>query len=165
MAMVSSFIAKKDTLEIKHLEEGAVVIPSFGLDLMMMEGRYQQLAPFHEQYPEFPSKGEGEYLGSFGVCDTPAQFLEKYRSRLAEDKRTFVVGFTHVAKDPENKGKGGGWRWHKWGAYVGTKEPQHEYLDDEEGFEEGVYCYHIYCIDCLTTLPSYDRMRTPQSEV
>jgi hypothetical protein len=36
------------------------------------------------------------------------------------------------------------WRWHKWGEYIGTKNPQHEYLYDEDESIQEVFCYHIY---------------------
>jgi hypothetical protein len=55
--------------------------------------------------------------------------------------------FTHVPKEPENAGRGGGWRWHKWGPYIGKGEPTTEYLDDEDGFADGVYVYHFYVVD------------------
>lgn len=29
----------------------------------------------------------------------------------------------------------GGWRWHKWGEYLGVHEPQHEYLSYEKGID------------------------------
>ena len=29
----------------------------------------------------------------------------------------------------------GGWRWHKWGEYIGLHEPQHEYLSYEKGID------------------------------
>ena len=28
-----------------------------------------------------------------------------------------------------------GWRWHKWGEYIGVHEPQHEYLSYEKGID------------------------------
>jgi len=37
----------------------------------------------------------------------------------------------------------GGWRWHKWGEYIGTQNPQMEYIHDEPEIEK-VYVYHIY---------------------
>lgn len=80
---------------------------------------------------------------SYGVCDTPAQLIEKF-PMLETDPRRFVVSFTHVAKDPTNRGQGGGWRWHKWGPYIGDHEHEYEYLDDEVGFEDGIYVYGIY---------------------
>lgn len=35
-----------------------------------------------------------------------------------------------------------GWRWCKWGEYIGDYTPDHEYLYDEEGIEE-VFVYQI----------------------
>ena len=29
----------------------------------------------------------------------------------------------------------GGWRWHKWGEYIGVHEPQHEYLSYEKDID------------------------------
>lgn len=29
----------------------------------------------------------------------------------------------------------GGWRWHKWGEYIGVHEPRHEYLSCEQGID------------------------------
>ena len=80
----------------------------------------------------------------YGVCDTPQQFLKKYHKALQGSPNTYVVGFGHMAKDPGSRGVGGGWRWHKWGPYVGEGDPQCEYLDDEDEFNDGVYCFHIH---------------------
>ncbi len=99
-----------------------------------------------EHYMGYPELGV-DMPGCYGVCDSPEAFIEAYSKRLADDVRTFCVFFTHVKKHPENKGDGGGWRWHKWGEYIGKGSPQCEYLDDEEGFDDGVYTYHVYQID------------------
>jgi hypothetical protein len=105
--------------------------------------RPKELDCYDTHYPQF----ENCIFGSYGVCDTPEQFLNKFRDTLESDCRTFCVAFTHVAKDPENAGNGGGWRWHKWGEYIGTGQPTTEYLDDEEKFNDGIYTYHIEQID------------------
>lgn len=89
----------------------------------------------------------GDDLNCYGVCDSIEQFQAKFHERLEKDERTFCVFFTHIAKDKDNAGQGGGWRWHKWGPYVGEGKPECEYLDDEDGFENGVYTYHVYQID------------------
>ncbi len=115
------------------LEEGVIAINHHNLELMIGGGR----TSFEMGYPDIPG------VESYGVCDSPEQFLAAHRETLQKDVRTFVVGFTHVAKNPDNKGNGGGWRWHKWGPYIGTGSPQCEYLDDEPGFDAGVHCYHI----------------------
>lgn len=80
----------------------------------------------------------------YGVCDSIDQFDAKFGDILRNDMRLWCVFFVHVAKDPSNAGEGGGWRWHKWGTYVGEGEPTQEYLDDEEGFEDGVWTCHVY---------------------
>lgn len=92
------------------------------------------------EYPDF--KGDDEYLGPYGVCDEPEQVLQKYDKWLNGTEKNYCVSFTKLTKkgQPEQ----GGWRWHKWGQYIGTKEPQHEYLYDEGDDIEYVYCYHIY---------------------
>lgn len=38
----------------------------------------------------------------------------------------------------------GGWRWHKWGPYVGDKHPEHEYLHDEGPEITQATCFHVY---------------------
>lgn len=124
------------------LEPGVILIDHWSLDLLI----WGRNAP--EMYMGYPWFGEGvDDLWCYGVCDSPEQFLNRYRDKLRQDPRTFCIGFTHVAKDPSNKGKGGGWRWHKWGPYIGDGEPTTEYLDDEEGFAQGVFTYHIYQTD------------------
>jgi hypothetical protein len=114
------------------LEPGVVQTGHFNLDRILVERM-----PFEMRYPNF------EKLNCYGVCDSPKQFLDKYRKMLEKDPRTLIVGFTHVRKSPEGRGKFNGWRWHKWGEYVGEGSPKHEYLDDEDGFDNGIYTYSI----------------------
>lgn len=85
-------------------------------------------------------------LSSCGVCDTPQQFDSDFREVLEADPRPLVVMFSHVRKNPEEQG---GWRWHKWGPYVGRGDPQHEYLADEPGFDDGIFVYSIHIVDNL----------------
>lgn len=89
-------------------------------------------------HPEFP-----DWRGCYGVCDSVENLLAVRGEDLADPSRKFTVAMTKVTRDPSNKGRGGGWRWHKWGEYIGSHEPQFEYLDDEEGIDH-VYCFHIY---------------------
>lgn len=99
----------------------------------------------HNCLGDFPHINENVHC--YGVCDSPRQFLDLFEQTLENDERSFAVAFTHIQKDPNNKGKHDGWRWHKWGPYVGNGTPTTEYLDDEAGFAEGVWAYHIYQID------------------
>jgi len=80
-------------------------------------------------------------FNEYGVCDSPEQFLEKFGNELKESQDQFCVFFTKIEKS--NQPDDGGWRWHKWGEYVGDGEITTEYLYDEPNFEF-VYCFHIY---------------------
>lgn len=92
-----------------------------------------------ERYLGATRFGDNSRYDDYGVCDSPEQVVE--RLRLNEDPRKLVVALVRIDKDsePEN----GGWRWHKWGAYIGDKKPQCEYLYDEPDIHT-VYTYHVY---------------------
>jgi hypothetical protein len=113
---------------VRRLQEGIYEIGHFGSSRFLGEG--------YEQYPEL-----GEF-GSYGVCDGVGNLIDKITTLQSPD-REFVVTLTKVERDQSNKGQGGGWRWHKWGEYIGAQEPTTEYLDDEP-LIESVYCYHVY---------------------
>jgi hypothetical protein len=81
-------------------------------------------------------------LGSYGVVDTPEQLLELYD--FDADPRRFFICFTPVRK--KNESSSGGWRWHKWGEYLGIQSPCCEYIYDEPVIEE-VWIYHIYQLE------------------
>lgn len=89
-------------------------------------GRYDPNASFEEKYDALARVGlESEH----GVCDTPEQFMERFGPALAADTDGWVVSFVVLQKADQSPR--GGWRWHKWGPYIGDKTPQCEYLYDE----------------------------------
>ena len=92
---------------------------------------------FLRDYEEYDSFGE---RGNYGVCDTVEQLLQHYPELEAEG-RHFVVTITRVRRDQQSEE--GGWRWHKWGEYIGTQNPRHEYLFDDTHIDE-VLVFHIY---------------------
>lgn len=83
----------------------------------------------------------GTFFSEYGVCDNYQQVLEKFPF-LQTDENQYVVTVTVMKKC--HQPPQGGWRWHKWGEYIGTKNPQHEYLYDEDESIQEVFCYHIY---------------------
>lgn len=85
--------------------------------------------------------GKDDYRNNYGVCDNSHQVLKRYPELLADLDRIFVVKMTPIFKDEQPEY--GGWRWHKWGQYIGDKNPQCEYIYDEEDIDM-VFCYHIY---------------------
>jgi len=78
-------------------------------------------------------------IDSYGVCDSPEQLLNMYD--FEADPRTFFIKLTEMRKSEQSSW--GGWRWHKWGDYIGKQEPTTEYLYDEP-LIDNVFVFHIY---------------------
>lgn len=81
----------------------------------------------------------------YGVCDNASQVIEYYQNLEKEmniDLGKCVLCLRPIVKkfQPEN----GGWRWHKWGPYIGVKEPHAEYIFDEDDDIRFVWCFHLY---------------------
>jgi len=108
----------------KELRTGVYQIAHFG------GGRFLS---GYEHYPNTT-------VGPYGVCDDVEQLL-KACPELEAPGREFVVTVTVIRKADEPAE--GGWRWHKWGEYIGTQNPQCQYIHDEPKIE-GVLCFHIY---------------------
>jgi hypothetical protein len=91
---------------------------------------------FLDGYDDYPELS----LGPYGVCDSLEQLKQRV-PELHDPSRKFVVTLTEVRKcdQPES----GGWRWHKWGEYIGDHEIQREYLYHEPVIER-VFCFQIY---------------------
>lgn len=117
------------------LEQGVILNNSFQLYGMRSNG--------WEEYPKFCSDEnivDGLYRGAYGVCDGLENLLDVY-PELKNSDRQFVVSMNVINSCDEDDSNG--WRWHKWGDYIGTQEPTTEYIYDEPLIER-VYCFHIY---------------------
>ena len=98
---------------------------------------HEQQRPYEFTYPHEVSPLNSAY----GVCDNFEQILGQAPICLFSDEEKYVIFLCSVKR--ENEPEKGGWRWHKWGHYIGNHKPQHEYLYDEKDIDE-VFCYHIY---------------------
>ena len=87
---------------------------------------------------DFPDLGD---FNCYGVCDSPDQFLAKLPESVKVSPKQYVVSMVRLLKSEQSPS--GGWRWHKWGPYIGEQQPTCEYLADEPLIEE-VWTYHIY---------------------
>lgn len=92
------------------------------------------------RWPEFPNFPGHDWFSCFGVVDHWSQLPIK---QLDADPRSLLVFLgRHVrAEQPER----GGWRWHKWGPYLGVHAPEnsteYEYLyDATDVVEVWSYC-------------------------
>jgi len=69
---------------------------------------------------------EEDFRWKYGVCDSPEQLASKY------PKYDGIVWMTVVRR--EEQCEQGGWRWRKWGEYVGNHTiDQVEYLSECNG--------------------------------
>tara|TARA_Y100000310_G_C20444902_1_gene697881 strand:+ start:93 stop:428 length:336 start_codon:yes stop_codon:yes gene_type:complete len=104
-----------------------------------MRERHMLVTPAtaEEAFEEMIHLGDAVY---FGVCDSIDQVFDRHPD-IQESAQRFVVALTLERK--EEQPSDGGWRWHKWGEYIGTQEPQFEYLFDEPEIEQ-VYTYGVY---------------------
>jgi len=101
--------------------------------------------PYEQSYEAFaPTYHKAQY----GVADSVDHIKEYFKEEIECPDKKYVIEVTPVYQDADNKGKGGGWRWHKWGEYIGKLNPKCEYLDDEEFGDdfEYVICFHLYQI-------------------
>lgn len=87
-----------------------------------------------------PRPRGNSYVATYCVCDNHEQVLTYWRARIEDPARTYCILMTPIHRQPGNTG---GWRWHKWGDYIGTQRPQCEYLDDEPEIEM-IYTASIY---------------------
>lgn len=113
----------------KLIEKGIYESPSFN-NRYFLDGVY-------EEY--FDISGLG-YPNSYGVCDDYSQILNQFPVIL-NSEREFVIFVTPLLKSEEPET--GGWRWHKWGEYIGNQNPVMEYLADEPNIDK-VYVFHVF---------------------
>ena len=112
-----------------HHSVGVYEIYRFNFDMLVAGVAF-------DQYPDLKS------IDCYGVCDNWKQLIERY-PELSESSKNYCISITAI--DPASQPEFDGWRWHKWGEYIGTQSPTYEYIYDEPVIDL-VYCYHIYQI-------------------
>jgi len=85
-----------------------------------------------EEYWAAKDQQSKDFPNDYGVCDYPEQVAELF-PKLKTDPRRFIITAREIRKkdQPEHDG----WRWHKWGSYIGTQNSHAEYLADEDEIE------------------------------
>jgi hypothetical protein len=99
------------------------------------EGKHEEGQVFSKQAMSLM-----EDFADYGVCDYPEQVVEAF-PKLESDARRFLISFNLVRYADQGEQ---GWRWHKNGPYIGTRNPQGEYLAEEAPGFGDVYMFHIY---------------------
>lgn len=128
--------------EVVRLSDGVYQIGHFSFDMILEANGVK----FKDKWEL--GLNDGDYASdtdtpSCGVCDSWEQVLEKY-PEIKESSNRFCMSVTPIVKAKQSVT--GGWRWHKWGEYIGTQNPEHEYLYDEKDIEI-IYCFHIYWME------------------
>lgn len=127
---ISITINKGKTKKLEKISTGIYKLPHFSLDHEV--GKEQ----IKDYWPEI------EGIDCYGVCDDANQLIGILPKEVTDtNDRIFVIGFHEIIKSEEPKE--GGWRWHKWGTYYGSKKPEYEYIADEGKDIQSVICFHI----------------------
>lgn len=82
-------------------------------------------------------------LSSYGVADNVHQLLAHYHAVIGNPDNNIIITLREVKR--ENQSESGGWRWHKNGPYIGTQDPQCEYLFDDVHIDK-VLQFHVYAV-------------------
>ena len=131
MAELLSVVTDGD-IAPESIATGVIKINHFSLDMFLAE-------PFEDYYEE--EFGYGDPFKPYGVCDYWEQIIAQWPD-LALSPTRYAISITEVRKADQLE-HSGGWRWEKWGQYIGTKNPQCEYLYDEPEIDS-VLVYHVY---------------------
>lgn len=141
------------------LEEDSKNLDITGIYMSDLNGHYdiEELTDFNE-VDEFELIDKYKFFPMSGVSDNASQvknYLNKiiniYLNGTSKDVYFFEGQglFNLIKNEPNYKfillltpiinnhdtSLWGGWRWHKWGEYIGKHNPQYEYLDHETGID------------------------------
>lgn len=137
---------KKETERcIRVAKENDFEYPSQS-EMMIETGIYRANFDFNFSAYAFIEKLDWHDDAIYGVADNIEQIKEYCKSYVDDLNKQYIIEVTPVFQDEDNVGKGGGWRWHKWGPYIGELNPQCEYLDDEDFGPDFKYvlCFTLY---------------------
>lgn len=154
-----TLITKDNYPEDIILEEDSKDLDITGIYMSDLNGHYdiEDLTNFNE-VDEFELIDKYKFFPMNGVSDNALQvknYLNKiiniYLNGTSKDEYFFEgQGLFNLIKNEPNyqfillltpiinnhdKSSWGGWRWHKWGEYIGKHNPQYEYLDHESGID------------------------------
>lgn len=141
------------------LEEDSKNLDITGIYMSDLNGHYdiEELTNFNE-VDEFELIDKYKFFPMSGVSDNASQ-VKNYLNKIIniylngtskdvyffegqglfnliknEPNYKFILLLTPVINNHDTS-LWGGWRWHKWGEYIGKHNPQYEYLDHETGID------------------------------
>jgi hypothetical protein len=122
---------------IQHVGKGLYVMNHWSFEYELPGGTLvKKTYSKEENARELASMHAGTWFSEYGVCDSPTQFMASPTGKALEARPGQLLRKDQPAD--------GGWRWHKWGPYIGEQKREgYEYLYDEKTIDE-VYTYHLY---------------------
>ena len=81
--------------------------------------------------------------GAYGIADSIEQIVGYYHAVIGNPKNKVVIALRELNREKQDSS--GGFRWHKNGKYIGTKNPQHEYFYDDKHIDK-IVTFHVYCV-------------------
>lgn len=130
MAMILAFMADGSSVIPERISQGIYLASHWNVGNLVRGG-------VRERWRENIS--DRLDFDEFGVCDTYEQPVEQFG--LADRPEPFFISFVEILKSRQPYD--GGWRWPKWGEYIGTQKPTREYLHDEPEIDR-VLTFHVY---------------------
>jgi hypothetical protein len=112
----------------RFIIEQGIYIENFAYNFSEQEFEEFKDFKWEDRYNIFPNFAKGTY----GVADNIEQIKKYYQEEIDDTNNKFIITVSPEYQKKENKGKGGGWRWSKWGKYIGELDSKCEYLDDED---------------------------------
>lgn len=96
-----------------------------------------------KKFGKYIRKVGTQYVSLYGVADNVEQ-IKKYFEPAIKSQYPFVISLTEINK--KTQPASGGWRWHKWGDYIGTQKSEMEYIYDEPNIDK-VFVFHGYYLE------------------
>lgn len=135
--------------------------PQYDSRFILEEGVYVANIGYnfsHNEFVEFKDMANIPYDASYrlfapnyekiqyGVADSIEQIKEYFSEEVNDTEKTYFIVITPVFQEKEIRE---GWRWGKWGEYIGKLDSKCEYLNDEDFGDDFkcVFCFHIYPIN------------------
>ena len=82
------------------------------------------------------------WYSPYGLCDNYHQVLEHYKdSKFISSNEKWCLLLSPIFR--KDQAEHGGFRYHKWGEYIGNQNPTHVYLYDDKHIDM-VISYHFY---------------------
>ena len=147
LRMISGGMCGENDPEAEHLQTGMYLVGHWNPDLICRDvikhpWEVNMDLDWNDRLRILNLEND-EDVPEHGVCDTPQQLLEKFD--LNSSRMDLVVFFVKISKAAQPAD--GGWRWHKWGEYIGDLDPQCEYIYDEKEHIQEVYTFGIYVVN------------------